>query len=624
VSGDEIFYNLDSRQGRIEKAYGMIQPDIFYEAGAIERKAEDTYSLTKARLTTCTQPTPRWKFSCSRANFKKNDYVEMWSSVFTIKKVPVFYMPYFRYPLDRERSTGFLMPQIGYSGVKGFFYGQSFYWAMARNMDATFSADYYGARGFGGGLEYRYLFRGGTGGEARIYYFMFKPDETGQKPPDAYLFRLKHNQPLPFDFKLVANVDYQTSLDFLREFDNNFKRATVSNFRSEGYITRAWSHYSFSLRAARYESYYTYFGINDSIITYYMPQVTLNSFKIKLFPPLFFSFSSDFTSWKYGWRSEFDIGQEKHYNSVSFSPTLSLPFSKISWLTFNASLGSNLTYYAQSYGPGTRRIIDEPLLLANYNFSAEIVGPVFYRIYQDARGTTKTKHLIEPFVSYRYDSPASQPDRIITPYGYFRYHQVSYGLTNRVLVKTDMPREVFTWGLSQTYYLSPEDSPLSIYKWEGEVPRYSDINSYMRFYPARKFSFDASSGYNTYFKTFSFLRLGASLNSYADPFFLSVSWFKSMNPWYKDVLGDRHQVGVSSRINIPRLGLEMWGEFDFNVVERKMLYSGISLVYHYQCLDFKADVRVFYYRETPEVQYRVSFGLGNIGKTTDFLGGLGF
>jgi LPS-assembly protein len=249
---------------------------------------------------------------------------------------------------------------------------------------------------------------------------------------------------------------------------------------------------------------------------------------------------------------------------------------------------------------------------------------VFYRIYQDARGTTKTKHLIEPFVSYRYDSPASQPDRIITPYGYFRYHQVSYGLTNRVLVKTDMPREVFTWGLSQTYYLSPEDSPLSIYEWEGEVPRYSDINSYMRFYPARKFSFDASSGYNTYFKTFSFLRLGASLNSYADPFFLSVSWFKSMNPWYKDVLGDRHQVGVSSRINIPRLGLEMWGEFDFNVVERKMLYSGISLVYHYQCLDFKADVRVFYYRETPEVQYRVSFGLGNIGKTTDFLGGLGF
>jgi LPS-assembly protein len=624
VSAEKIFFNLDSRQGRIERAYGMVQPDIFYEADTIERKAEDTYSLTQARLTSCTQPTPRWKFSCSRANFKKNDYVEMWRSVFTIKKVPVFYMPYFRYPLDRERSTGFLMPQIGYSGVKGFFYGQSFYWAMARNMDATFSADYYGARGYGGGLEYRYLFRGGTGGEARVYYFLFKPDETGQKPPNAYLFRLKHNQPLPFDFKLVANIDYQTSLEFLREFDNNFKRATVSNFRSEAYISRAWSYYNFSLRAARYESNFTNLGVSDSIITYYMPQVTLNSFKIKLFSPLYFSFSSAFTSWKYGWRSEFDIGREKYYNSVDFSPTLSLPFSKIPWLTFNASFASNLTYYAQSFAPGTRRVIDEPLFLANYGFSAEIVGPVFYRIFQDAQGTTKTKHLIEPFVSYRYDSPVSQSDRIITPYGFFRYHQVSYGLTNRILVKTDMPREVFTWGLGQTYYLSPEDSPLSIYQWEGEVPRYSDINSYLRFYPARKFSFDASSGYNKYYKTFSFLRLGASLNSYTDPFFLSVSWFKSMNPWYQNILGDRHQIDVSSRISIPRLGLEAWGDFDFNVIERKMLYSGVSLIYHYQCLDFKVDVRVFYYREKPEVQYRVSFGLGNIGKTTDFLGGLGF
>jgi hypothetical protein len=35
-------------------------------------------------------------------------------------------------------------------------------------------------------------------------------------------------------------------------------------------------------------------------------------------------------------------------------------------------------------------------------------------------------------------------------------------------------------------------------------------------------------------------------------------------------------------------------------------------------------VRVFYYRATPEFQYRVSIGLGNIGKTTDFMGGLGF
>lgn len=622
ISADKIFYNMDTRQGKIEHAFGMVQPDIFYQAEAIEKKAEDTYGFSKANLTSCTQPTPRWKFSCSRADFKKNDYIKMWNSVFTIKKIPIFYMPYFRYPLEKERSTGFLMPQIGYSGVKGFFYGQSFYWAMTRNMDATFTADYYSNRGFGGGLEYRYLFGGGTGGEAKVYYFLFKSDAAGVKSPDAYLVRLKHNQPLPYGFRLVANIDYQTSFNFLREFDNNFKRASISNYRSEAYISRAWSYYNFSLRASRFETFFR--TVDDSIITYYLPQMSLNSFKIKIFPPLLFSFSSSFTSWKYGWQSEFDIGQEKHYDSIGFAPVVSLPFSKISWLTFNSSLAANFVYYAQSYAPNTRRIISEPILKFNYVFGAEATGPVFYRIYQSARGETKIKHLIEPFVQYRFDSPVSQPGRIITPYGFFRYHQLTYGLTNRVIVKRDMPREVFTWGISQTYYLSPEDSPLSVYNWEGGAPRYSDISSYARFYPGGKYSLDMSTGYNTYYKTFSFLRLGAGLNSFTDPLFLQVSWFKSMNPWYKDILGDRHQVGLTGRLNLPRLNLEILGEFDFNVMERKMLYSGASLVYHYQCLDFKADVRVFYYRDTPEVQYRLSFGLGNIGKTTDFLGGFGF
>jgi len=622
ISADKAFYNLDSREHKLERANGMVRPDIFYQGEMIEGTGRDSFRLTKASLTSCTQPTPRWKFSCSRANFKRDEYVEMWNSVFRIKKVPIFYMPYFRYPLNRERSTGFLMPQIGYTGVKGFFLSESFYWAMSRNMDATLDVDYYSNKGIGGGLEYRYLFNDGTGGEARVYYFLFKQEADGTRSPNAYALRFKHNQPLPAGFRLIANIDYQTSFDFLREFDNNFKRASISNYRSEAFISRAWSYYNFSLRASRFETYYR--SINDSITTYYLPQATLNSFKIKLFSPLYFSFTSSFTSWKYGWRTEFENNREKHYDSISFSPQLSLPFSKIPWLTVNSSLATNLAYYAQSYAPNTKRIISEPIFRANYVLGFEWTGPVFYRIFQKPGGETKVKHLIEPFINYRYDSPVNEPDRIITAYGFFRYHQLTYGLTNRILVKKDMPREVFTWGVSQTYYLSPEDSPLSIYKWAGGVPSRSDISSYMRFYPARKYSLDASTGYNTYFRTFSFVRLGASINSYADPFFLSLSWFRSMNPWYKDVLGNRQQIGVVSRIQIPGLRLEALGEFDFNILERKMLYSGISLVYHYQCLDFKADVRVFYYRLTPEVQYRVSIGLGNIGKTTDFMGGLGF
>ncbi len=622
VRCESLFYNLDSHQGQMEKANGMMQPTVFYQADEIEQKARDTYELTKARITSCTQPTPRWNFSCAKATLKKNDYVAMWSSVFTIKKVPIFYLPYFRYPLDRERSTGFLIPQLGYSGAKGFIYSQSFFWAMARNMDATFDVDYFSAKGVGGGLEYRYLFGDGAGGEARVYYFTFKPGAAEGTSPNAYLFRFRHNQPLPANFRLVANVDYQTSISFMRDFDNDFRRAAFSNFKSEAYISRAWSYYNFSLRASRFETYFM--GFDNSIITYYLPQLALNSFKIKLFSPVYFSFSSDLTSWKYGWKNEFDLGTERYYNSVSFSPALSLPFSKIPWLTIDTTLTSNFAYYAQSYAPNTNVIINDPIFLSNYVFGVEWTGPVFYRIYRSAHSETKVNHIIEPTISYRYDSPVNEADRIITPYGYFRYHQLTYGLTNRVLVKRDMPREVFTWGISQTYYFSPEDSPLRYYRYKGKIPDYSDISSYLRFYPARKFSLDCSSGYNTYFKNFSYFRLGASLNSPSDPVFLSLNWFKSINPWYAYEVFNRQQIGASGRVKIPRLQLEALAEIDYNIMERKILYSALSLVYHYQCLSFVVDVRQFYYRTPAETQFRISVELGNIGKTTDFMGGFGF
>jgi hypothetical protein len=83
-------------------------------------------------------------------------------------------------------------------------------------------------------------------------------------------------------------------------------------------------------------------------------------------------------------------------------------------------------------------------------------------------------------------------------------------------------------------------------------------------------------------------------------------------------------VSVAGGLRLPGLDLEGHGEIDYNISDRQMMYTGASLIYHYQCLDFKADVRIYYFREKPEFQYQLSLGLGNIGKTTDFLGGAGW
>jgi hypothetical protein len=137
---------------------------------------------------------------------------------------------------------------------------------------------------------------------------------------------------------------------------------------------------------------------------------------------------------------------------------------------------------------------------------------------------------------------------------------------------------------------------------------------------------DVSAEYNPYYNILSSLSLSANLGSRTDDRFLSLSWFKSTSPWYRNefsrLFGDRHQVSVAAGIKLPNWPIEVMGDIDFDIKEQKLLYTAGSAVYHYQCLDFTFEVKVFYFRTKPETQFKFSLGLGNIGKTTDFLGGM--
>ena len=623
ISMKEIHINLDTSKGEFEKVHGLVKPTITYEAKSVKREKEDLYRLKKAWITSCTQEVPRWKFSCSKANYKKDDYIEMWNSVFSIKKIPIFYLPYMRYPVGEDRKTGFLMPNIGYSGIKGMTFEQGFYWAIKRNMDTTVNFNYYSARGLGGGLQYRYIFSQNLRGQMDLYYFRSNNPDYQEVEENAYIIRLKHSNPLPLDFNLTADVDYQSSFNFLREFDNNFRRAVVANRRSQVYLTRSWSYFNLNARVSRFETYFR--EADRSIIKHSIPNVSFSSSKIKIFSPLYFSFSTNFNAWEYGWDSAYEKGTQQKSQYLSFYPKLSLPFNSISWLTINSDLSSSSVYYFKSYKQGTKEIVNDPIFVNNYTTKVELLGPVFSRVYFDPQNQPKLKHIIEPSLVYRFDSPVANSERIITATYFYTNHFVRYGLTNRFLIKkNDMPKEILSLGLSQTFFLNPEEGPLRLYRVNGEIPEYSDISGDLRFYPTNKYSLDASISFNPYYKAFSRIRMGANLGTPNDDLFLRMNWYKSVNPYRENSLYARHQISMYGGFKIPALSFEAKSQIDYNLKEKKLLYSAVSLVYHYQCLDFEADLRVFYFRDKPEIQFGFSLGLGNIGKTQNFLGGFGF
>lgn len=71
--------------------------------------------------------------------------------------IPVFYTPYFNFPVSNKRQSGFLFPTYSSSSESGLGIGFPYYWNMAPNYDDTITPRVYTKRGFEFNNDFRYL-----------------------------------------------------------------------------------------------------------------------------------------------------------------------------------------------------------------------------------------------------------------------------------------------------------------------------------------------------------------------------------------------------------------------------------------------------------------------------------
>ncbi len=616
-----LTFNLKTREGQLEEVRAISRPSLLFGASLIQKLADSRYHLEEAWLTTCTQPVPRWSFSFARASLQPEDSVTMKKAIFWVKNFPLLYVPYLRYPL-KERATGFLFPQIGYNRVKGLSFSQSFYWAIARNMDATLTLDFFSRKGLGQGLEYRYLLSGDTRGELNAYLFLFKKGNASSHPAPASILRWNHQQNLPLGFRLNGQIDYSSSFSFLREFENNFSSATVSNRSYQFSLSRSWSYFNFNLRGSRFESYFP--QTEQSAVTEYLPQVSFNLLKYRLRSSLYFSFESGLSNWNYRWTTQTSAS---HYSlgQAYFRPAFSLPWQPASWLNLSLSANSNLNCYFQSYEPQSQIRSSRPLITAQGGFGLNLEGPAIYRIYF-RQGEAWLKHLVVPFAVFQYDTSLSQEtlSRLILPFGFFRRNDLKFGLLQHFLVKSGgSPREILTLGLTQTVFFDPLQSPSRYYYPQHPQRHFSPLNAYLRFYPETNLSLDLAADFNPYERNFLSSRVSLAFSQPENRFFFNLNWSRNYQVLSPESFFRSHQLGFQAGCRWPEK-LELKSQVELDLQNRKLLYTALVGVLHYQCLDFSLDLRIFYFRTRPEAQLRFSVGLGNISRTTDLLGTLGF
>lgn len=179
LAGDKLHFSLKTKRGVMFEASGTAAPDLRFVADETEKYDEGMYRAHHGELTSCTQPNPRWEISAARAELEVDDHLTLRGATFKVKSIPVFYLPYMRYPIDDDdRQTGFLLPSYGHSNLKGTILGEAFFWAISRSQDATFAYRSFSDVGRGFESEYRYIFPDGSSGTANFFYLFGAPENT--------------------------------------------------------------------------------------------------------------------------------------------------------------------------------------------------------------------------------------------------------------------------------------------------------------------------------------------------------------------------------------------------------------------------------------------------------------
>ena len=262
LDADRAEYNLKSQNGKFYNISGtapakiVASPSVlttsnpFYFHAQWAERIKTRYILHHGYLTDCTVTKPWWRFHSPLFDIIPGDRAIARNTVFRLKGVPIFYLPYFYRPLGKKtRQSGFLTPNFGHSSRYGWIYGAGFYWAINRSYDMTAVGQYYTMRG----PALRYDFRGKPNEVTDFDFNYYGVKDSGYVPPSGPVqnqggleFELTaKTQILGFTGRLDYN--YLSSFIFRQAFAYSITSAVPNEVYSIGFLQRHFQHDAYSV-----------------------------------------------------------------------------------------------------------------------------------------------------------------------------------------------------------------------------------------------------------------------------------------------------------------------------------------------------------------------------------------
>ena len=261
---------------------------------------------------------------------------------------------------------------------------------------------------------------------------------------------------LPGGWRAVADLDQLTSLTFRLAWSETFKEAVNSEVRNSAFLTNNFDGFSVNFAALSYQNYLTATP-QTSITLRTAPEARIGSVDQAFISRLPFYFSFDaFTGAANRDENVTPFATPAFVERSEFAPTVTVPLHFGEWLSVTPSFTFRSTYYGGQLRDGA--YLGEGLFRDTEELSVDMRLPVLERVYD--HGDTKWKHVIEPYVVYRFVNGVNNFGRFL------RFdedetltdtNELEYGVTQRLYRRTASgdTEEFITWRLTQKYFFDP-------------------------------------------------------------------------------------------------------------------------------------------------------------------------
>ncbi len=455
ITGARAVWNLKTKLGTFEDSTGFTNQTndgtvIYFTADKVERISLDEIVVTKGKFTACEEAVPKWSFTADQARIKINKRIKLKNAKFRVKDIPIIPVPFASIPIEqRDRQSGFLTPTFGFSGNKGFRLSGAYFQTMGRSADVTIRGDLYTQRGIGYGLDFRtransrsFLNFGFYAVKDRIFGSSASPTTPDQGGSLIYAEGVQY---FSNGFTAAADVRLTSNLAFRQVFSDGIQQIISPIEVSQIFVNKSWDNYELNLLARSQVISIP----NVRIKSRNLPSVHFEKrpSMLSFLKPLYFSFQTSVEG--VSRREEVDdraLYQQTTGGDPVLTPAIGQRFDVFPEVTlpidtkyFNitATAGGRVTYYSNSFND-IRQVVGRDVIRKYGEFQLDLRPVALAKNYYGKNDAFKFRHVIEPFVTYRFVKGINNFHKIIRIDDLDTLtdtNELEFGLTNRIYTR---------------------------------------------------------------------------------------------------------------------------------------------------------------------------------------------